>query len=177
MKHQIVEVINLFESTFYLFRKLFTCRHKFIYKWHFLLCSMWFMTNQMLFFSHASYYPHLSYHLEDFHFMYEIKINNIDEYAIEWTSYLYLTLWIHVTTLKSRTRGWSQQPISTPFVGIFGCNSVKSGVPISIYEHNPNNFMVGTRQMFWCYQGMSGVEWWSKTIRVLNYLPSLNETL
>jgi hypothetical protein len=57
VKHQIVEVINLFESTFYLFRKLFTCRHKFTYKWHFLWCSTWFTTNQMLFFSHTSTTP------------------------------------------------------------------------------------------------------------------------
>jgi hypothetical protein len=59
--------------------------------------------------------------------------------------------------LRSWTlRGWSHQPIQTPYVGISGCNSVKNGGPTSISEHNPYNFMVGTEWKVWCDQGMRG---------------------
>ena len=38
---------------------------------------------------------------------------------------------------------------------ISGCDSVKSGRPSSISQHNPSNFTVETGHKFWCNQAMS----------------------
>jgi hypothetical protein len=46
--------------------------------------------------------------------------------------------WLLVT--DEPVEGLSHRSVKTPSVGISGCNSVKSGEPTSISEHNPQQF-------------------------------------